>query len=115
MEVLSSCIYCGIGCRLKYVLEGGRISKTLPDQNDDVSEGSPCIKGLTISDVVGEKRLTNPMVREERDDDFEEVTWERAYQFIYEHVKNLDGREVLFIPSGKTSNESCTSCRNSPG
>lgn len=105
MEVLSSCIYCGIGCRLKYVLEGERICKTLPDQSDDVSEGSPCIKGLTISDVVGERRLTKPMIREGKDDDFEEATWERAYQFIYEHVKDLDGREVLFIPSGKTSNE----------
>jgi len=107
MEITSSCVYCGVGCRLRYVVEGSKIVKALPDREDPVSEGSPCAKGLTIPDVVYKKRLLRPMIRENKDEEFEEVTWERAYEFMYEHVKDLDGREILFIPSGKTTNEDC--------
>ncbi|MEM2884875.1 MAG: molybdopterin-dependent oxidoreductase [Thermoproteota archaeon] len=54
-----------------------------------------------------EKRIARPMVRESKEESFEEVSWERAYEFVHERVKDLDGREVLFIPSGKTTNEDC--------
>jgi len=107
MEILSSCVYCGIGCRLKYQIVDGKITRVIPDPTDPVSEGSPCAKGLTISDVVYKRRLTKPLIRERKDEDFKEVTWEKACEFIYEHIKDLDGREVLFIPSGKTTNEDC--------
>ncbi|MBO3802344.1 MAG: hypothetical protein JTT11_00475, partial [Candidatus Brockarchaeota archaeon] len=40
-EIPSSCVYCGVGCRIRYVVEGGKIRKALPDPGDAVSEGSP--------------------------------------------------------------------------
>ena len=105
MEVLSSCVYCGVGCRLTYVVEGGRVVKMLPDKTDPVSKGQPCSKGLTISEVAYKNRLTQPMVRSSKDAALRSVTWEEAYDAIEEGVRGLDGREILFIPSGKTSNE----------
>ncbi len=105
MDVASTCIYCGVGCRLKYVVENERVVRTIPDHSDPVSEGSPCAKGLTISEVMYGNRLLNPLIREDKDEEFKGVAWAEAYRFIYDHVKDLDGREVLFIPSGKTTNE----------
>jgi len=105
MEVLSSCVYCGVGCRLTYVVEEGRVIKILPDRTDPVSKGQPCSKGLTISEVAYKNRLTQPMVRPNKNAELRPVTWKEAYDAIVEGVKGLDGREILFIPSGKTSNE----------
>ncbi|MEM3390638.1 MAG: molybdopterin-dependent oxidoreductase [Thermoproteota archaeon] len=45
------------------------------------------------------------MIRETKEEDFKEVSWDEAYWFIFNHLKDLEGNEVLFIPSGKTSNE----------
>lgn len=107
MEIQSSCIYCGVGCRLRYIVEEGKIHRVLPDYSDPVSEGAPCAKGLTISEVIYRNRLMKPLIRNEKNEAFTEVAWEDAYEFIYRHLKDLDGREVLVIPSGKTSNEDC--------
>jgi predicted molibdopterin-dependent oxidoreductase YjgC len=105
MEILSSCVYCGVGCRLTYVVEEGRVIKILPDRTDPVSKGQPCSKGLTISEVAYKNRLTQPMVRPNKNAELRPVTWGEAYDAIAEGVRGLDGREILFIPSGKTSNE----------
>jgi len=105
MKVLSSCVYCGVGCRLTYVVEEGRVVKILPDKTDPVSKGQPCSKGLTISEVAYKNRLTQPMVRPSKNAELRPVSWEDAYDAIVEGVKGLDGREILFVPSGKTSNE----------
>ncbi|MGQ9514837.1 MAG: hypothetical protein ACUVTL_07300 [Thermoproteota archaeon] len=34
MEILSSCIYCGVVCRIRYIVEDGRMKKALPDRED---------------------------------------------------------------------------------
>ena len=105
MEVLSSCVYCGVGCRLKYIVEKGKVVKVLPDKSDPVSKGMPCSKGLTISEVAYKNRLTEPLARRSKGEELRPVSWEEAYDLIIDRLKGIDGREILFVPSGKTSNE----------
>lgn len=102
-EVISSCIYCGCGCKLRYLVENNKVVRILPFKEDQVSEGRICAKGLTINEVINKKRITNPLIREDKG--FKEVSWKEAYDFIYENVKGLDNNEILFIPSGKINNE----------
>ncbi|MEM2088789.1 MAG: molybdopterin-dependent oxidoreductase [Thermoproteota archaeon] len=104
-KINSTCIYCGVGCRLNYVLENGRIIRIEPVKEDEVSEGFPCIRGLTIHEVILKNRITKPLIRESKEDDFREASWDEAYRFIFAHLMGLEGNEVLFIPSGKASNE----------
>jgi len=47
----SSCIYCGCGCRLIYEVKDNKIIRVAGAPGDSVSEGRPCIKGLTINEV----------------------------------------------------------------
>jgi len=105
MKIPSSCVYCGVGCRLTYVVEGGRVVKVMPDKSDPVSKGQPCSKGLTISEVAYRNRLTKPMVRRAKGEELRPVSWDEAYDFIMDRLKGIDGNEILFVPSGKTSNE----------
>lgn len=90
---------------MTYVVEQGRVTKMLPDRTDPVSKGAPCSKGLTISEVAYKNRVTTPMIRRSKGGDLKPATWEEAYGVITDRVKGLDGRDILFVPSGKASNE----------
>ena len=110
METVTSiCAYCGCGCRLLFILQDGRIVKMLPDRTDNPSEGTACIKGLTIHETMStdEGRILNPMVRNHKGEPFSEVSWDEAYRFIYEQTKDLAPSEVFINASGRITNEDC--------
>ncbi|MGB9717452.1 MAG: molybdopterin oxidoreductase family protein [Thermoproteota archaeon] len=102
---VSTCIYCGVGCRLNYVVENNMVVRVEPVKEDVVSRGYPCLRGLTVNEVIHKNRVLRPLIRKAKDEEFKEVSWDEAYGFIVDHLKDLEGNEVLFIPSGKTSNE----------
>jgi len=103
--VQSVCLYCGCGCKLNYQVEGKKITKVLPDFSDEVSEGKPCIKGLTIHEVVEKGRNLQPLIRKNKNSRFKKVSWQEAYDFIYKNTKDLAPEEVFFVTSGKITNE----------
>ena len=106
MEKISSiCPYCGCGCRLNFLLENGKVVKVLPDERDEVSQGKPCIKGLTLHEVIRKGRITNPMIRKTKSSKLKIVSWEKAYRFIYKRIKDILPQEIFFVPSGKITNE----------
>ena len=105
--IASICSYCGCGCRLNFVIDNGKIVKTLPDNSDPVSEGKPCIKGLTLHEVIYKDRILEPMIREDKNSQLKKVSWKEAYDFIYKKTKDLAPGEIFFAPSGKTINENC--------
>ena len=105
--VSTICTYCGCACRLNFVIDNGKIVKVLPDPTDKVSEGKPCIKGLTLHEVIQKDRILKPMTRKYKSSPLKEVSWDEAYNFIYEKTKDLSPEEVFFAPSGKTTNEDC--------
>ena len=90
---------------MTYVVEQGKVTKILPDRTDPVSKGEPCSKGLTISEVAYKNRITAPMIRQGKGGALKPATWEEAYDVVVDGVRGLDGRDILFVPSGKTSNE----------
>lgn len=104
---LTVCTYCGCACRLKFLVEGEKILRVLPDQTDEVSEGRPCIKGLTLHEVIQKNRVLKPMIREKKSAALKEVSWQEAYDFIYRKIRGIPPEDVLFTPSGKTTNEDC--------
>ena len=103
MNVLSTCIYCGVGCRLKYVVDNKKILKVLPDDSDPVSRGKPCIKGLTIHEAVDEGRITSPMINAKGR--LKKISWKDAFDIIYKNISKLSPEEVFLSASGKITNE----------
>ncbi|MBM4401550.1 MAG: formate dehydrogenase subunit alpha, partial [Crenarchaeota archaeon] len=103
----SICPYCGCGCRLVFMIEDGKIVKTLPDKTDEPSEGIACIKGLTVHEALknGNGRILRPLLRMDKEEPFKEASWEEAYRFIYEKTQDLAPSEVFINASGKVTNE----------
>ena len=105
--IQSICTYCGCGCRLNFVIEDDRLVRVMPDATDPVSEGKPCIKGLTIHEVIDKGRVLKPMIRKKKGEKLHEVSWHDAYQFIYDQLRALKPSEIFVSTSGKTTNEDC--------
>ncbi len=103
----STCIYCGCGCKLEYETKNNKIVKIHPVKNDDVSEGKPCIKGLTINEIAYTGRIEKPLIRQDKTKPFKEVSWQKAIDFIYKNIKSLDPGNLFLNVSGKTTNEDC--------
>lgn len=68
------CTYCGCACRLNFIIDNGKIVKVLPDATDKVSEGKPCIKGLTLHEVIQKDRILKPMIRKDKSSPLKEVS-----------------------------------------
>lgn len=96
-------MFCGAGCRLKYVVEDGKIVQILPDPQDPASEGKPCIKGLSIH-TLRPKRVEYPLVRE-TDGEFSRVSWEYALDLIVDRLENTAPGETGWVGSGEITNE----------
>ncbi len=103
MEIVSTCIYCANGCKLKYSVEKGEIKKVLPVKDDPVSLGHPCIKGLTIKEVVNKGRILKPMAR--INGVLKEVSWRKALNILVKKIKETSSSEMFFATSGKVTNE----------
>jgi len=95
----SSCFYCGCSCRLNYEVKDNKIIKVLGVKGDEVSDGAPCIKGLTINEVFDQNRITKPTINGKP------VTLAKAFDHIIKNTKSLAPSEVFFNTSGKLTNE----------
>ncbi len=112
---LAFCPYCGCSC--KFLMQygpSGYIEKILPDNNDPISQGKPCIKGLSVHEMLSVNRVTKPMIRRKKGGELEVCSWDQAFEFIKSHLKELnDGSEdwsklrnvVYFTGAGETTNE----------
>lgn len=104
-SVETICPYCGCGCKLRYIVEGDEIIKAEPVSGDPVSQGRPCIKGLTSFEPLTVERLKYPMIRKHKNAPLTRVSWKQAYRFIKEKTKNIKGSDILFTGSGEFTNE----------
>ena len=82
-EVGALCSYCGVGCRLRHHVAGGRIVFTSPEWHAPANHGLLCVKGRFGWTYVHDRdRLMRPLVRRSllggQGDDLVEVDWDRA-------------------------------------
>ena len=108
-KVLTTCGYCGCGCNYYLNVEENEIVGVTPKTNDTVSKGKLCVKGWQgYSFVNHNDRLKHPLVKN-NDGIFEEVTWEVAFNFISNSLKNIiekNGPSALgMLSSARCTNE----------
>lgn len=106
--VLTTCPFCGCGCRYYLLVEDGRAVGVSPAPEDPVSEGRLCVKGWNSFQFVNHPaRLKEPLVRE--GGGFREASWEEALGLVAERlskVKEKYGPDSLaFLSSAKCTNE----------
>lgn len=104
-KVISTCIYCGCGCKLTYHIENNKIIKISGYSKDDISEGKPCIKGLTINEVFDKNRIKTPLIRKKGK--LIEAEWDEVIDLITKEISSLKNpdEEIIVNGSGKITNE----------
>ncbi len=104
MFVKTVCPYCGVGCSLNLEVNGNKVVGIKPDLEDPVSNGKPCIKGLTsYQSIYAKDRIKKPMVR--KAGKLVDVKWDEAYKYIHKKLKGLKPDEIAFYASSPASNE----------
>src|ERR1051326_1885144 len=104
-EVESICPYCGVGCRLR--LDGSKVRGV---EDAPANRGRICAKGLLLTQTIDTPdRLTRPMIRRDRRDNFLPVDWDIALRYAAECFVNIlhtHGPDaVAFYGSGQLDSE----------
>ena len=107
-NVLTTCPYCGAGCRLYLQVLDGEVVGVLPDKEHPISQGGLCIKGWNAHSFVHHAdRLRAPLIR--RGDRLEEATWDEALTLVAERlgaIRDESGPDSIgFFSSAKCTNE----------
>ncbi|QHB31130.1 formate dehydrogenase subunit alpha [Yersinia canariae] len=95
-KILTVCPYCGSGCKLNLLVEGGEIVGAQP-ANGVTNQGELCLKGYYGWDFLNDTRLltprlTSPLLRRQRGGTFERVSWQEAIAFITTKLKAIKKR-----------------------
>ena len=80
--VFRGCTLCEASCGLKFEVEGDRIISVRPDDDDVLSHGFACPKGIASADVHHDPdRLRQPMIRQP-DGSFRPASWDEAMTVV---------------------------------
>ncbi|MEW5747455.1 MAG: formate dehydrogenase subunit alpha [Candidatus Thermoplasmatota archaeon] len=107
-HVLTTCPYCGTGCRFYLQVVDGRLVGVVPCKTDEISQGRLCIKGYNAHAFVQHpERLTHPMVRE--GGQLRRATWDEALDRVVSEVRRISAENgpdsVVVLASAKCTNE----------
>lgn len=107
-HVLTTCPYCGTGCRFYLQVVDGRLVGVVPCKTDEISQGRLCIKGYNAHAFVQHPdRLTHPLVKE--GGQFRKVTWDEAFAKVVSEIKRITAEHgpdsVIVLASAKCTNE----------
>lgn len=108
-KVLTTCGYCGCGCNFYLNVENNEVVGVTPKNNHPVSKGKLCVKGWRgFSFVNHNDRLKQPLIKQQ-DGSFKEVTWDAAFEYISQKLKNIikkNGSDSIgILSSARCTNE----------
>ncbi len=106
--VLTTCAYCGVGCSFKAELKGDQVIRMVPYKDGKANHGHSCVKGrFAFGYATHKDRITKPMIRENITDPWREVSWEEAYKFSADRLKQAQKDHGVKAIGGITSSR-CT-------
>ena len=102
------CTYCGVGCNLEVSTKNGEILSIQAPYDAEANSGHTCLKGRYAFKFYNHPdRLTSPLIK--RNGEFEEATWDEAYDFISNKFRQLiddhGPDSIAGISSARTPNE----------
>jgi anaerobic selenocysteine-containing dehydrogenase len=97
--VFTTCPLCEATCGLELTVEGDRITKVRGDREDEFSRGFICPKGASLGTLDADPdRISTPLIK--RDGEFREATWDEAFRYIDERLKDFPDRNAVAMYLG---------------
>jgi formate dehydrogenase alpha subunit len=108
VQTVTTCPYCGVGCRLRLYAKNGEVIGVSADLESGVNRGNLCIKGRFGYGFINHPdRLTSPLIK--KDGEFVEASWEEALQLVagkLSEVREKHGADAIGgLSSAKCTNE----------
>ncbi|MCD1633969.1 formate dehydrogenase subunit alpha [Martelella mediterranea] len=109
-SVVTTCAYCGVGCSFKAEMRGEELVRMVPYKDGKANHGHSCVKGRFAYGYASHKdRVLKPMIRENINDPWREVSWEEALGFAASKLRRLQadyGQDSIgVITSSRCTNE----------
>jgi formate dehydrogenase major subunit len=109
-SVTTTCAYCGVGCSFHAELKGDTVLRMTPNKDGHANEGHACIKGrFAFGYATHKDRITKPMIRENIEDPWREVSWDEAFEYTAGRLRAIQekyGRDSIGgITSSRCTNE----------
>ena len=107
-SVVTTCAYCGVGCAFKADMKGDQVVRMTPWKGGQANRGHSCVKGrFAFGYATHSDRITEPMIRDSIDQAWKKVSWDEAFTFAAEKIKNIQKKYGTDAVGGITSSR-CT-------
>src|SRR5690242_3017126 len=107
-SVVTTCAYCGVGCSVKAEMRGEEVVRMGPWKDGKANHGHSCVKGRFAWGYANHReRILKPMMRENIDQPWREVSWEAAIDRVASEFKRLQEKHGRLAIGGITSSR-CT-------
>src|SRR5712672_3825876 len=107
-SVVTTCAYCGVGCAFKAEMRGEEVVRMVPYKDGKANRGHSCVKGrFAWGYATHKERILHPMIRENIDQPWREVSWQVAIDRVASEFKRLQGKYGRLAVGGITSSR-CT-------
>ncbi len=108
-ETRSICPYCSVSCGVIIHTLGDKAKNVTPqvvhiegDPDAPINRGTLCPKGASLEqDIMNPRRLTKPKVRRPGSTQWEDITWDQAFDEIAQKVKAT--RDKTFVANDPTT------------
>lgn len=102
------CPWCGTGCAIRLIHDGGRVIGSEPVDGHPASRGGLCAKGWSAHAFINHPdRLTTPLIR--RGERLLPATWDEAIDVVVSRFLEIRQRHgadsLMFLSSAKGTNE----------
>lgn len=92
-KALTVCPYCGSGCKINLLVENGKVVGA-EGANGVTNQGELCLKGYYGWDFLNDTklltpRLKQPMIRRQKGDKLEAVSWDEAIEFASSKLRAI--------------------------
>jgi formate dehydrogenase major subunit len=109
-SVVTTCAYCGVGCAFKAEMKGDQVINMVPYKGGAANRGHSCVKGrFAFGYATHTDRITTPMIRDSIQEAWRPVSWDEAFSFAAERIKNIQAKygqnSVGGITSSRCTNE----------
>ncbi|WP_457641204.1 molybdopterin-dependent oxidoreductase [Persephonella sp.] len=106
-EILAKaqCPYCGVGCGLEIFKDKKGRVKIRGDKSHPATKGDLCLKPIPLPKVMDIGRVPFPLYRENKKDQFKQISWEEAFEIIAKKLKENLPDENYFYISGQLTTE----------
>lgn len=107
-SVVTTCAYCGVGCTFRAEMRGEQLVRMVPWKDGKANRGHSCVKGRFAWGYANHQdRVLAPMIRENIDEPWREVSWDEALGFAAERLNRIKAESGSRALGGITSSR-CT-------